>query len=104
MWSSFLEQDFDFFQSLAGCLRVRDECLGCCTKAENAENNEELPRDVLEGWWYEESDCEVEQPAGVVLNGIERCDVRLTNLQPKQEPSQWLEFQGTRLLRRIPTQ
>jgi len=71
MWSSFLEQDFDFFQSLAGCLRIRDERLSCCSKAKNAENNKEFPGDVLEGWWYEESDCEIEEPVDSSLDGIE---------------------------------
>jgi hypothetical protein len=104
MWSSLLEQNFNFFQSLAGCLRIRDECLSCSSKAKNAENNKEFPGDVLEGWWYEESDCEIEEPVDSSLDGIKRCDVRLTSLQRKQEPSQWLESRETRLLRRTPTQ
>jgi hypothetical protein len=104
MWSSFLEQDFNFFQSLAGCLRIRDECLSCCSKTENAENNKELPGDVLESWWNEESNCEVEEPVGVGLESTEKYDRRLTSSQQKQEPSQWLESRETRLLRRTPTQ
>jgi hypothetical protein len=62
--------------------------LHCCSKAENTENNKEFPGDILEGWWNEEPDREVEEPVNVVLESTEKCDKRLTSSQWKQEPSQ----------------
>jgi len=65
--STFLEHHLDLFKGLACCLGIGEESLDCSADAENAEDDEEFPGDVLEGGWDEEADCEIEEPVGVLV-------------------------------------
>ena len=58
------EEQFDLLDRLAGRLGIRQEGLDGGAEAEHAEDDEELPADVLKGGRDEEADCEVEEPVG----------------------------------------
>ena len=58
------EQKLNLFDRLACCFGVGDICLGGSTEAQNAEDDEESPFYILEGWGDEKSDGEVEKPIG----------------------------------------
>jgi len=59
---SLAEHDFNFFERLASRLGIGEEGLNGGADAEHAEDDEELPGDVFEARWDEETDCEVEEP------------------------------------------
>jgi len=62
LWSSFAEHQFNLLERLASCLGISEKSLDGGANTEDAEDDEELPGDVLEAGRNEESNGEVEKP------------------------------------------
>ena len=56
------EQHLNLLDRLAGCLRVCEPALGGCAETQDAEDDEDLPCNVSEARWDEQTKCEVEEP------------------------------------------
>ncbi len=59
---TLLKHHLNFFERLPGCFGIGKIGLDGRTYAENTEDDEELPGNVLEGWGDEQANCKVEQP------------------------------------------
>lgn len=57
-----MEELFDLFKCFTSGLRVGEKSLDGRTEAKASEDDEEFPGDAGEGWWDEETDCEIEEP------------------------------------------
>lgn len=61
-WTALPEKLFDLFKCFPCRLGICEVSLDGGAEAERSEDDEQFPGDVGEGWWDEETDCEVEEP------------------------------------------
>lgn len=70
-WSSLVEERLDLLDSLPGCFGIADERLNCSAEAQHAEDDEQLPTDVLEARRDKQTDGEIEEPVTESRNTLD---------------------------------